>query len=353
MSGKKSKPIPEGTLRIKAKGLKVYAGGEKFWKRASRKFPEAMQVIKLFRAHDNFDALIDRKNSIFLKGQLSPEGKTQGARINILPDGRKLSGAYSLFAKNLTIHDERSNSHWDVLYQNPSKGFSHLYTVEKMAKSVKNKYRAVKEFGESYAKIKRKVLAALNDEGDKLALPMYTLLKTYMRVGNEIYYRAHKHKGLTTLKKSDISINGREVTFNYLSKGGVPRKITEEFPKKYLTRLKKLLKPLKRNSFIFVNENTGRPLRDVQFEEAFKRYSGREFYPHIVRSYYATTKAKEFLKTHKSATKEEIKILYLSIAEKLGHKKFVKKKHIWEDSYNVTINHYIQPELVEKIKGLV
>ena len=351
-SVKKIAVIPNGTLKIKAKGLKVFVWKKNSWKKTSKELPDAMRVIGLFLAHHNFDALKDNKNPEFLKGQLSSQGKTVGARINVLPDNMKLSGAYSLFAKNLTIHDESSNAHWDVLYQNPGGTFSYLYNVGKIKKSVKNKYKEVIEFEKNYPKIKRNVLAALNDKNDKFAVPMYTLLATFMRVGNEIYFKAHKHKGLTTLKKNDISINGNNVTFDYLSKGGVPLKITEKFPEIYLTRLKEILKPLGKNSFVFINENTGHPLRDVQFKEAFKKYCGKEFYPHIVRSYYATVKAKEFLKSHKFATKKEIKSLYLSIAEKLGHKKFVKKKHAWEDSYNVTIHHYIQPELVQKIESI-
>tara|TARA_Y100000310_G_scaffold77174_1_gene73746 strand:- start:2203 stop:3258 length:1056 start_codon:yes stop_codon:yes gene_type:complete len=343
--------IPAGTLRIKAKNLGIYIRKNNMWKKSKKKFSESIYAIELFKAHNNFDVLIDKKNPKFLKGQLSKEGKTQGARINVLPDDRKLSGAYSLFAKNLTIHDETSNNHWDVLYENFGGTFTYLYTLGKIKKSVKKKYKLVEEFGSNYSKIKRNVLAGLKNKKDKMAVAMYTLLTTYMRVGNEIYYKAHKHKGLTTLKKKDIKIKGNKVTFKYLSKGGVPRKITEEFPKTYITRLKGILKKLKKNDFVFATE-TRHPLKDKEFEKAFKKYCGTSFYPHIVRSYYATEKAKKFLKNHKTASKKEIGSFYLGIAEKLGHKKFVKKKHTWEDSSNVTIHHYIQPELVEKINNL-
>ncbi len=353
MDNKKSKPIPEGIFRIKTKDLKVYEKTKTSWKKSSREFPEAMQVIRLFEAHNNFDVLIDKKNPKFLKGQLSPEGKCQGARINILPDRRKLDKAYSLFAMHLTIHDETSNDHWDVLYQNPGGTYSYVYTLEKKNQSVKRKYKAVEEFGKRYPRLKRKVSSALKDKKDYMAVPIYTLLKTYMRVGNEIYYKAHGHKGLTTLKKNDISINGNRVIFNYLAKDGVPRNITKKFPDTYIIRLKEMLQSIKKSSFIFVNTITGHPLRDGEFKEAFKRYCGKEFYPQVVRAHYATVKAREFLRTHKSATKEEVRILFLSIAEKLGHKRFIKKKHAWKENYNVTIHHYIQPELVEKIKSLV
>jgi len=184
-----------------------------------------------------------------------------------------------------------------------------------------------------------------------LAVPMYTLLKTYMRIGNETYYRIHGHKGLTTLKKKDISIDRNKVTFNYLGKNGVPIKTTRIFPNIYIQRLKEIVKPLKNNDFIFTDKNTGHPLRDTQFKEAFKHYCGVEFYPHIVRSYYATSEAEKFLKSkkQKGATKQEAKEFFTSIADKLGHKKFDKKKGEWEDNYNVTIRYYIQPQLVEKI----
>jgi len=353
MPKKKQKQIPVGTIRIKARGLGVYEKTKASWKKSSRKFPSAMNVIKLFKAHGCLDVLIDKKDSRFLKGQFSPSGSAQGARIGVLPDGSRLDKAFSLFAEHLTMHDETSHDHWDVIYKNPGGTFSYVYTVGKDIKSVRKKYKVVEEFGKYYSVIKHNVYSALRKKDDYIALPMYTLLKTYMRIGNEIYYKAHGHKGLTTLKKKDISIKGDTVEFNYLSKGGVPRKIVERFPKLYIERLRKIIKPLNNSSFVFVNPSTNRPLRDIHFKHAFRKYCGKEFYPHVVRSYYGTEKAKEFLKTYKTATKEEVQELFLGIAEKLGHKKFVKKEHAWKDNYTVTIHHYIHPKILEKINGLV
>ena len=346
------KLIITGTIRIKSKNLKTYIWKKNSWKKSIKKFPEAIQVIELFKAHNNFDLLIDEKKPEFLKGQLYLNEKVQGARINVLPDGKKLNKAYSLFSKNLTIHDESSNSHWDVLYQNPGGTFSYVYTLEKEKKASKHKYQIEQDFEKNIEKIEKNVLKGLKNKKDNFAVPMYTLLKTFMRVGNEIYFKAHKHKGLTTLKKEDISINDTKVTFKYKAKDGVPRKITEEFPNEYINRLKELLKPLKKNSFVFMDEKTNHPLKDTQFKKAFKKYCGKEFYPHIVRSYYATIQTKNFLKKHKTTNKKELKEFYLSIAKKLGHKKFNKKKHKWENWSNVTIHHYIKPDLVTKLNKL-
>jgi len=346
------KIIENGTLRIKVRDLKVYEKIQNGWKKSKREFPNALEAVKLFKAHGNFKALIDKKDPEFLKGQASRNGMILGARINILPDGKVLNKAYSLFAEDLTIHDEKSNNHWDVMYKNPGGGHSHVYTLDKVKIAVKGKYREVENFGKKYNLLKQRVLKGLRDENDEIALPMYTLLETYMRVGNEIYYKANGHKGLTTLKKKDISIKGKDVEFNYIGKKGVPMDIVKEFPSSYLNRLKKELKKLKKDDFIFVN-NEGHPLKDTHFMEAFERYCGKRFYPHIVRSYYATQRAREFLKNKKHASKEEVKELYISIAEKLGHKKFVKKDGEWKSDFNVTIHHYLQPEMVEKIGSMV
>lgn len=349
----KPKVIPSGTIRIKVSGLRPWEKTKTSWKRSSRRFPQAMFVVRLFKAHKNFKALIDKKNPVFLKGQLSPQGQPQGARINVLPNGKKLDKAFSLFSPELTIHNENSNYHWNVLYKNPGGTYSYVYTLEKKRELVKKKYQVVRDF-EKYFRILRKNLRqALHDFSDPMAVPMYTLLKTYMRIGNEIYYKTNGHKGLTTLKKKDISICKNLVTFNYIGKDGVPMEIQRRFPDIYIARLKKLLKNTQVNQYVFINKETGRPLQDIHFREAFKKYCGKEFYPHIVRSYFATARVKYFLRTRNKATKEDIRELYLSIAERLGHKRFDKKNRVWKDNYTVTISHYIKPGLLGEVDKIV
>ena len=339
------------TIRI-GRNLKVYEKTEKSWKISKTIIPKIEETIKLFKSNNNFKELIDKKDKRFLKGRISPQGQIQGARINILPDGQKLDKAYSLLAKNLTFHDESSHSHWDVIYQNPNGNFAYCYNLEKKKKSVKSKYKKVKKFEEIYLQLEKNVEHALKDKKDIYAIPMYTLLKTYMRIGNEMYYKTTGHKGLTTLTKKDILLDKNEATFDYISKNGVPMTITQEFPKEYIQRMKEEIKNKKNSDFIFTN-NHNKPLKDTDFMNAFENYCGERFYPHIVRSFYATKKAEDFLKNHKSAKKEEIKELFTEIAEKLGHKKFDKKQNDWKDNYSVTIHYYIQPDLVDKIQRLV
>ena len=350
---KKEVNISIGTIRIKVKDLNTYERTAKSWKRSNKKFPEILNIIKLFKSHKRLSELIDKKDPKFIKGQLGPKMEIQGARINILPNGEKIDKAYSLFAKNLKVHDQSSDEHWDVLYQNKGGTWAYCYTLEKKSKHRDQKYKKVKQFKKIFPNLFSNVSKALGDKNDYLAIPMYTLLKTYMRVGNEIYYKAHKHKGLTTLKKKDIKIDKDSVTFNYLAKDGVPRKIVKKFPKKYISRLKSMIKKLKSNDFVFTDHKSGHPLKDRQFKKAFKNYSGKEFYPHIVRSHYATSTVQNFLKGKSKISKEEANKLFLSVASKLGHKKFVKNINQWKDNYSVTINHYIEPKLVERVRELI
>jgi hypothetical protein len=112
------------------------------------------------------------------------------------------------------------------------------------------------------------------------------------------------------------------------------------------------LTPLKKEEFIFTDEK-GRILKDTHFESAFEKYCGKRFYPHIVRSYYATKTIEDFLNKNNSPTKNQIKEVYNQIAEKLGHKKFSKKKEEWQPNHTVTVAHYISPKLVEKINKII
>ena len=341
------KPIVSGTVRVKARSLKPYVYVGEKWKRTKREFPELLLVVKLFKAQKKFDVLVDLKDSRFLKGQLSPEGLEHGARINILPNGEKLEKAYSLFSPHLRIHDQDSLDHWDVLYQNRGGTWSYVYTLKKRKAHLARKYKKVDEFEKRYPLLLKKVKKNLNDKNDIMALPMFTLLNTYMRVGNETYFKAQGHRGLTTLTKKNISIKGNTVTFKYHGKCGVPRKISQVFPKSYVNRLNSTLKHLKKDSFVFSKNQ--HCLHDRDFKKAFLAYCGTEFYPHIVRSFHATLVVKNFLSEKQTFTKKDVEELYLSIAHDLGHKKFNKKKNIWEEHYTVTVNSYIQPELVSKI----
>lgn len=349
---KKIKSLPIGVIRL-GKDLKFYEKTKSGWKKSKEKVDSALEVAKLFKAHKNFDFLIDSNDTKFLRGMFITKGgnrKVMGGRINVLPNGKKLDKAYSLFASDLIIHDEISNEHWDVLYRNPGGGLAYVYTLDKDEKARQNKYSKVEMFEKMFPKLKKRVENNLDSD---MGFALYTLFVTKMRIGNEIYYKLHKHKGLSTLTKDNISINGKKVIFDFIGKDGVPQIFVYEFPNEYLKKLKSRLKKLKKNEYVFSLNN--RLIKEEDFKKAFKTYCGKEFYPHIVRSYYATKQAEDFFKKNKKRKldKKSVNEFYNSVADVLGHKKFSKKKNEWEDSFSVTIHHYINPRLVEKIESLV
>lgn len=349
---KSKKELPIGVIRL-GKDLKFYEKTKSGWKKSKERVNSALEVVKLFKAHKNFNELIDKNNPRFLKGMFiikNSKKKVLGGRINILPSGKKLDKAYSLFAEDLVIHDELSNEHWDVLYRNPGGGLAYVYTLDKDEKARQNKYSKVGNFEKIFPKLKKRVEKDLDSD---IGLAMYTLFVTKMRIGNEIYYKLHKHKGLSTLTKDNVKIKGKKVVFDFIGKDGVPQTLVYEFPLKYISVLKKRLKNLKKNDYVF-NIN-GRLVKEEDFKKAFKEYCGKEFYPHIVRSFYATQQAEDFLKKNKKKKldKKSVNEFYTSVADVLGHKKFSKKHNQWENSFNVTIHHYINPTLVEEIESLV
>lgn len=336
--------VDEG-YRIKVSNFSICKICGKSCKKCLIDFSNAITVAKLFKAYGNLEMIIDSKNPKFLKGGIA-NGKVFGGKINVLPDGKKLDKAYSLFAPGLILHNEKSNSHWNVIFKNPNGKFTYIYTLEKKKISTREKYKKVDEFEKCLPILKHNLIKSLNK--DSIVLPMIILLKTKMRVGNEIYYKQDHHKGLTTLKKRDIKITGNQIIFEYIAKDGVPQKIIESFSKQVIKKLKDILKAKKLNDFVFV-DSENHPLKDIVFEQAFEKYCGKKFYPHIVRSHYATKEAEKFLEGKKKISKDDAMKFYLKIAEKLGHKKFSKEKK-WENSYQVTLHYYVRPKLVKQIE---
>ncbi len=348
------------SYRIRWKDLAVVECSGKFCRKSRVKFPEATKVAQLFLKNGTLGLIRDGR---FLMGGFSG-GKAIGKRIDVLPDGTKLSRGFPLFGKGLMIHDEKSHGHWDVIFENTSGGFCYVYSLEKMNISRDRKYALVGKFGECLPRLRKNLLKALSSKGSgigekglavgdgDLVLAMLILLKTRMRVGCEVYYKRSRHKGLTTLKKKDLKIFGNKVKFSFVGKDGVPQVLEERFDGNVMVELKRVLSMRRDNDFIFLFPGKGpgfkgRILRDTDFEAGFERFCGERFYPHIVRSHFATREVERFLKREKG----EARKFCLGLAGKLGHKKLIKGK--WEDNFEVTLHSYVRGDLVERIRKLV
>lgn len=344
-----------GEFRIRD-DLVIAEKSGKEWVRSSVKFDNAVKVARMFAKHGK---IRDISEDGFLFGGLK-DGKCVGKRIGFLPDGTKLDKPFPLFARDLVVHDERSGEHWDVLFRNPSGSFCYVYSEDKVLAHKKKKFDRVGEFEKLLPKLKRNLLreiSSVESPGSKVqgwkvvALAIAVLLETKVRVGSEVYYKRNRHRGLSTLKKKNLKIVGDKVKFDFVGKDGVPQVFEKKFSGKVVDALSEILSSKSEDDFVFLSSR-GKVLTDKDFEAGFERFCGERFYPHIVRSAFATRESEKFLAKGK-VDKDEVREFYLWLAGELGHKKFSKRSGEWENSFEVTLHYYVRPDLVERISELV
>jgi DNA topoisomerase-1 len=86
------------------------------------------------------------------------------------------------------------------------------------------KYDRLVEFGEALPKLRRRVVADLDQPGlprDKvLATVVHLLETTLVRVGNEEYAKANESFGLTTLRSRHVHVDGPELRLAFKAKSG-------------------------------------------------------------------------------------------------------------------------------------
>jgi len=333
-----------GTKRINSLSHKLCVKTSTSWDYVDELSEGLKRIISEYSKNKNLNYLIDEKHPEFLKGSLSPENKILGERIKLLPDGIQIARAgFSLFAKNLRFNND-SNHEWDVCYENTSGLKTYLYSEEKIHLEQEKKFKLVQKFSEHYDKI----ISNIENNLEKIEyLALYTLLKTFIRVGNYHYYLKNSHKGLTTLQKSDISVEGNIVLFDFIGKDGVPHYIKKEFSEEYIVNFKKILFSRKKDDFVF-SGSRGNPLHSEDFSSIFFNITQEHFYPHIIRSHHADSRCLDYLNGNIEIQAPEK--LFLEIAKDLGHKKYNNKKKQWEISPNITIKNYIYPEYVKCIR---
>ena len=340
-----NKDFDIGTKRINSASHKLCVKTSTTWDIEDEISESLKMIISQYSKNNNLHFLIDEKHPEFFKGSLSNENKILGERIKLLPDGDQIARAgFSLFAKNLRFNTDHDHE-WDVCYENTSGLKTYLYSEEKIHLEQEKKFKLVQKFSKHYDKI----IQHVENNLEKIEyLALYTLLKTFIRVGNYHYYLRNSHKGLTTLQKKDISVEGNIVFFDFIGKDGVPHNIKKDFSKAYILNLKQILSSRKKDDFVFTGSR-GKPLHSEDFSSIFFNITQDHFYPHIIRSHHADSICLDYL-NGKINIKDPEK-LFIEIAKDLGHKKYNKKKEQWEISPSITIKSYIYPEYVKIIRA--
>jgi len=348
------KKIENKSKKINSKDFKLYIFENNSWVKEEDKIPiEVKKIISKYKLKKNIQNLIDKKDSKFLKGFLNKDNLPSGQRIKILPNGKKIArGGFSIFAKNLKLN-ENEKSLWDIVYENSSGTKTYLYSEDKIEIEHKKKAKLVDKFAKEYPKINRKLNLDLKNKNEIIYFAIKILLETKIRIGNYEYYNHLGHMGLTTLKKENLKIDilKNEINFNYIAKDGVPRNFSKKFDKNFIMKFKKILDKKTKNEFVFSGADN-LPIHSYEFSKILFNYTKIHFYPHIIRSYFADSVCKDFLKYKRKSTKEEVDKTFLKVAKELGHKKYNKKKEIWENNFKVTINNYIRPQFSKRMINL-
>ncbi|WP_233582717.1 DNA topoisomerase IB [Candidimonas sp. SYP-B2681] len=93
-----------------------------------------------------------------------------------------------------------------------------------------SKYDRLVEFGKALPRIRRRVERDMSCKGISsekvVAVVVYLLEVTLIRVGSRRYVQSNKSYGLTTLRRRHTTIEGSRVRFRFKGKSGVPHDVT-------------------------------------------------------------------------------------------------------------------------------
>ena len=203
----------------------------------------------------------------------------------------------------------------------------YLYSSEGQNQSKAKKNKRLKVFTKSYPKLLDKITNDL-DKSEEAAC-LYLISKTSFRIGSTKDTKADKQAyGASTILRNQISINGNNISFNFMAKKGVKvrQTITDSFlAKKFLAK--------KSNETLF---NT----TDSKVRVYIKSISNNKFVIKDFRNYIATKMAFNIIKKYpfpetKTNFKKYIKEIATKVSAKLGN------------SPSMALKAYIAPEVFQ------
>lgn len=207
----------------------------------------------------------------------------------------------------------------------------------RQARELINFYRLM-NFGTHLPRIRRDVTEQLaREELDRerlLALMVWFLDNSYIRIGNETYYEANDSIGLTTLRKRNVKVDGDTITLDFRGKSGkdhvielkdqtvadlVVRLMKQPGEKLFQTRQIALLDPSDCNEY----------LQTLTAEQI----SAKDF-----RTWGGTLAAFTYLKKNRTSEEAPEKVVLAAVdeaAETLGNTRSVAR------------DHYVHPHILE------
>jgi DNA topoisomerase I len=199
-----------------------------------------------------------------------------------------------------------------------------------------SKFRKIIKFAHSLPAIRQTIHQHLGKRGwpkeKVLALMVGILDEAYLRIGNRQYYQLHGTYGLSTLRRKNLEMNGREIIFKYKGKSQKYRKVKIRNPR--FKRLIKQCSELKGYEVFRYVDESGKTVpvdsSDVNFY--LKEITGEDFTSKNFRTWGGTVLAvKKFPSAmEKTATNKRLKLrraIVKEVADELNNTIAVCEKY--------------------------
>jgi DNA topoisomerase-1 len=219
------------------------------------------------------------------------------------------------------------------------------------------KYERVVSFAQALPRIRKRVAKDLAKRGlprERVMAAIVRLLETTLiRVGNDEYVRQNDSFGLTTMRDKHVAVNGSQIHFNFVGKGGKAHEIG--LRDRRLAKIVANCQDLPGQELFQYRDDDGQ-VRDVgssDVNEYIRAISGREFTAKDFRTWAGTALAAQALREFEdfdsqAAAKRNITRAIERVAERLGNTKTVCRKCY---VHPAVIDAYLDRSLVETLKA--
>jgi DNA topoisomerase-1 len=204
------------------------------------------------------------------------------------------------------------------------------------------KYDRLVEFGEALPKLRRRVVADLDQPGlprDKvLATVVHLLETTLVRVGNEEYAKANESFGLTTLRSRHVHVDGPELRLAFKAKSGKQQSVRVH--DRRMARIVKQLQDLPgQQLFQYEEEGTLHHVTSGDVNTYLREITGCDFTAKDFRTWMGTLLAATVLADHEPvngdrAARREAAAAIEGVASRLNNTRAVCQRS------------YVHPEIV-------
>jgi DNA topoisomerase-1 len=225
-------------------------------------------------------------------------------------------------------------------------------------------------FGRSLPRVRKRVQSDLSKPGlprEKVLAAVVRLLETTLiRVGNEEYAKSNRSYGLTTMKDRHVDINGSNVRFQFVGKGGKRHEI--DLDDHRLAGVVKRCRDIPgQELFQYIDEDgERRSINSSEVNEYLREISGEEFTAKDFRTWAGTVLAAyalhelEAFDSDAQAKKNVVRAVE-SVSERLGNTVAICRKcyvhpevidAYMDGSLVETLKQRAEEELMESLEGL-